>query len=340
MKENKLKKWFQKNKESEVVVVPTLKDEISSNCCWCATFELVWNDLKNNIAKKDIIFSPQEIYAKHLNEEEFTESMLSEKYYYKVCDLKTLELKKQIEKTIEEKFHQKSDILDKFDWREEKLNNELNPEKKKYFLYAMLYRSFEFPYRFDKLGNGKFGQNKKCKYFGIENNSEKLRNQVKVWYYYSVNDFAFSIKTTSNDEIIFCKNPFGDNFQDIYKIIKEKKEKYNGVTYLMSSDKLKIPYINFYVEKEYKELQEKPFITYNGIGFIDKAIQSIKFSLNEKGGTIKSESGIDVTITTSLPLVDDPRYFYVDDTFAFLLKEKEKDIPYFVSKIEDITKFQ
>jgi len=36
----------------------------------------------------------------------------------------------------------------------------------------------------------------------------------------------------------------------------------------------------------------------------------------------------------------EPRYFYVDDTFAIFLREKGKDMPYFAGIITDITKFQ
>lgn len=37
---------------------------------------------------------------------------------------------------------------------------------------------------------------------------------------------------------------------------------------------------------------------------------------------------------------DEPRYFYVDDTFAIFLKEKGKSKPYFAGRVDDITKFQ
>ena len=76
---------------------------------------------------------------------------------------------------------------------------------------------------------------------------------------------------------------------------------------------------------------------------IEKAIQTIKFSLDEKGGEIKSEAAIDVMLgTTALSpeKEDEPRYFYLDDTFAIFLREKGRDLPYFAGRIEDITKFQ
>ena len=36
----------------------------------------------------------------------------------------------------------------------------------------------------------------------------------------------------------------------------------------------------------------------------------------------------------------DSRYFYVDNTFALFIKEKDKNVPYFAALINDITKCQ
>ena len=40
------------------------------------------------------------------------------------------------------------------------------------------------------------------------------------------------------------------------------------------------------------------------------------------------------------PKPEEPRYFYVDNTFAIFLREKGQSSPYFAGRIEDITKFQ
>ena len=50
---------------------------------------------------------------------------------------------------------------------------------------------------------------------------------------------------------------------------------------------------------------------------------------------------IDVTAFNSPKTKEDePRYFYVDDTFTIFLREKGKTKPYFAGRIDDITKFQ
>jgi len=71
---------------------------------------------------------------------------------------------------------------------------------------------------------------------------------------------------------------------------------------------------------------------------IEKALQTIQFDLDKKGGKIKSEAGMMVSKTALMP--GESREFAVDNTFAIFLKEEGKDNPYFAAKIDDITKFQ
>ena len=336
-------------KETEgVTIVPTMLDAIDADSSWCGNFQLVWNDLKNEVVKTDIVFKPQLEMVKNLNKEDFNQTMLSEDYYFKIYGLKSLELKKQIENGIREKFNQTSDFLDDFDWTEDGLNNPNNGNVKRYFFYTMLYRKFEFLQEFDKLNNDKFGTKyKDIEYFGIDTNTKNsIGDQIDVLYYNSKNDFAIVINTKTGDEVIFCKSPKGRNFNEIYDNMNNEASKYKGSKSFKEVDEFKAPKLEFNEKKDYAELANKPFKTADPVysnGIINKAIQSIKFSLDEKGGEVKSEVAIDATLVTSVgerPKEDEPRYFYVDDTFAIFLREKGKNKPYFAGRVEDITKFQ
>ena len=101
---------------AEIEIVPTLLDEISNNSAWCATFQLVWNDMQDEVVKQDIEFNPQLEVVENLNEQTFKEENIEDEYYYKIYGLKTLDLKEKIEKGIKEKFNQTSDVLDQLDW--------------------------------------------------------------------------------------------------------------------------------------------------------------------------------------------------------------------------------
>lgn len=315
-----------------VEVVPTLSDKISKDTSWCPTFQLIWNDFKNDIVKQNIKFDKKLDMLDNLNKDDFTKNDISDSYYYKIYGRKNLELKSKIENAIKEKFNQKSDILDQFDWSSDALDSGEDVIDR-YFLYSMLYREFEFNKKFDTF-NDKFKDIKNVEYFGIIKESNLIRNQIKVYYYNNENDFAIKLITKNNDEVIVIKNPKGETFEEIYNNIKDKQ-----TTSFNSDDNFMMPKIDFNVLREYSELENKEIETIDGIYTIEKAIQSIKFSLDEKGGKVKSEAGMDVKFeaTASDKKI---RNFYVDDTFALFLKESNKDKPYFALRVDDISKFQ
>lgn len=318
---------------TKLSIVTSLEDEITSNTAWCGTFNLIWNDLKNDLAKKDIIFTPQPTAVDNLNKGTFNTSCLSEDSYYKVYGAPTTALKKQIEKAIKEKFNETSDILDDFSWEEEESDN--------YFLYVMLKKEFEFPKVFTKLENGDFGKYKNVKYFGIDSSTdEAVRNQVEVLYYNSSSDFAIKLKTKQNDEVIISRGNTENNFGDIFKSITQNSDKYKGSKRFNENDKLKIPNIKFNLKEEITEVENRPFTFSNGQEYcIDKALQTIQFELDEKGGKIKSEAGMSLKATAIMP-TEKPRDFLVDDTFTIFLKEEGRNLPYFAAQISDISQVQ
>lgn len=325
-----------------ITIVPTMDDKITTDSSWCATFQLVWNDMKNEIVKTDVVFNPQLEMVENLNKESFTEDMLSDEYYFKIYGFKNLELKEKIQKGIKEKFNQTSDILDDFDWNNDALDDPTSSDIRRYFFYTMLYREFEYKSKFSVLDNAKFGEYEDIKYFGVNKNSkEAVRKQIEVLFYNSKNDFAVKIKTKDNDEVIFYKNPEGETFKEIYDSMMKKTNEYEESRDFSEKDFFMAPILSFNVKREYKELENKKFNTADGnIAVIEKAIQSIKFSLDETGGKVKSEAGVDSWKTTSMAGEEKTRYFNVNDTFALFLKEETKDVPYLALRVDDITKYQ
>lgn len=330
-----------------ITTVLTLDDEITDNTIWCGTFQLIWNDLKNDLAKQNIVFNPQLKVVENLNKETFTTKELSEESYYKKIGTPSLKLKEEIEKAIKDKFNETSDILDDFDWE--------NRDPLDYFLYVMLKKDFQFEKAFEELENGKFGNYDDVKYFGIKNDETgELRQQVDVLYYKSKDNFAIKLRTKQEDEVILCKNPEGKTFGEIYNNILEKAEvkvynmsnnqdNYETVKFygeLKEGETLKVPNIKLKEKNEIKEIENKKFQFLDGnIYSIEKALQTIEFELDRTGGKIKSEAGMMVK-NESVALMDEIREFSIDDTFAIFLIEKGKDKPYFAGKINDITKFQ
>ena len=324
------------DENSNINFALTMDDNIKDNTAWCGTFQLIWNDLKNDLAKQDIMFvnDPNNSRVRNLNKGDFTTEHLSESSYYKVYGHPTLELKKQIEDAIKEKFNETSDILDDFDWGGAGPND--------YFLYCMLRKDFEFPVAFTKLDNGTFANKyNDIEYFGLEKNSEEqIRDQVQVLYYESEDKFAVKLSTKQNDEVILSRGIEGKTFNEIYNNINEAAQNFGGNRTFTEIDTLKIPNISFDEKQEYKELEGKPFFFSDGREYyIDKALQTIKFELDNEGGSIKSEAGMMTRESIAL-MPEEERNFNFDDEFTIFLKEKDKSKPYFSALITDIAEFQ
>ena len=317
---------------NQIYVVPTMRDEILKNSAWCASFQLVWNDIQDILVEGNIIFEEPNVLVDNLNSQIFKEKDISKEYYYKRCGLMTTELKTEIEKGILKKFNEKSGILNKLDWEN---------RGQRYFLYAMLKRNFEFVNEFEILEKSNFKETENVEYFGIkESKNDTLREQVYVLYYENEKDFAVKLYTNSSDEIIIALKNEGINFEEIYNNIDKKTKNYKGIREFGELDVLKIPNLNINLLREYQEFAGKPFKIKNGsLVEIEKALQAIHMTLNNVGGVIKTEAQARSEKSEIIFEVGEPRTFSFDTDFVIFFKESNKDIPYFAASIEDIKLF-
>ena len=319
---------------TDLEILPTMdSDSVAKNQVWVGTFQLVWNDLINEIIKCPIEFiGYKSVMAENLNKQDFTTNDLSESAYYKKWGLASPVLKKEIEDGIKEKFDETSDILDAFDW---------TPAPDKYFLYAMLKKDFEYIQPFAKLPDGDFnGSEGKVKYFGTDENSgSALRRTIRVLYYNNQNDCALSLRSEQGDVIYLYRTNEDKKLSELYKDMVAKSDMYRGNKSFASIDKFKAPVIDFKTDREFPELYNK--IIKNTSFFISKAIESVQFKMDEVGVKLKSEAGIMLEKSVSpISLTERPRYFYFNGKYAIFLIEEGKSKPYFALKISDAEKLQ
>lgn len=323
------------DKLTNINVVPTMQDEIIDNAAWCGTFQLIWNDMQNNLVGGDIQFEEPNEMVTNLNKQSFTEESIPQEYYYKKWGLMDRALKAEIDRGIRNKFNEKSDILDLFNWPSAE-----EIVKDKYFFYSMLRRNFGFETEFSILENNKFGNIENVAYFGInENTDETVRKQVEVLYYTDEENFAVILYTTQGDEIMLVRNPDGNTFEEIYTNVDKKYKKYKGSKSFDEKDTLAVPNLNIDILKEYTELENKSFkIKNEEIVHIEQAFQTIQMTLNNKGGSIKSEAGM--TATKGIKNKNTkPRNFNFNDKFTiFLISEKNE--PYFAATIDNMELFK
>ena len=294
------------------------------NTVWVGTFQLLWNNLSDNYVKGPIVFSNGQIpLAEELNKQEFNKTMLSENAYYTTYGVMTKSFKREIEDALKKKFNDKSDILDSFDWN-----------GKNFLAYAMLKKDFQFVKAFAQLEKGLFANSgKKVKYFGLDKNSNQAqRDSVTVLFHNADNDFALKLTTKAKDKVILYRTDSKESFENIYNALLEKARVYEGSRIFLAKDKFKVPYLEFNTKHTYDELANKHI---KGTDLtIDKALQTVKFKMDNKGVQLKSEAAMIMKMSLAPSDLQKPRNFYFDDTFVLFLIENEK--PYFALKVVDV----
>ena len=301
------------------------------NQVWVGTFQLLWNDLIDEIIKHPIEFvGYKSLMAESLNKKAFTIDELSDAAYYKKWGLVSADLKNEIEKGIKDRFNETSDVLDSIDW---------TPAPEKYLLYAMLKKDFEYIKPFDKLEDGDFkGSDEPVKYFGVDRNTKyDVRNSVGVMFYNNSSDYAVSLESKQGDIVYLYRTNDDKTLSEYYRDMNDKSAEYKGSIRLKERDRFKAPVIDFKAETSFPELCNKPIK--NSDFIISQAIETIKFKMDETGVKLKSEAAI-VVGCTALPMpVEEPRYFYFNDKYVIFIKEKNKE-PYFAMKVADAKKLQ
>lgn len=313
--------------DDSIEVLPTMATQSNAeNRIWVGTFQIVWNEIIDNIVKSPIKFIGYDSkIASDLNKKEFTKNDISSSAYYTKYGKVSPKLKNEIEKGIKKKFHEKSDILDMFDF-----SNQPN----KIFVYAMLKKDFRFITAFDKLPQGYFGESKKLvQYFGIKDNSNKqLYKNVYIMFYNNNEDFAVKLNTKGNDEVILYRTNDNDSFDKYFTTVTQKEKIYTGNRTFHKNDSLQIPNINLYNITSFEDLEGHEIANTNFK--IDKTIETIDFKMNNEGVKLKSEAAVMIRCTSLAP--DSGRYFLFNDNFVLFLIEKGQKNPYFAMRVHDV----
>ena len=146
-------------KENEdLLVVPTMLDEIKNDSVYCPTFQIVWNELSDYFCdgKKVEMLNGTNSLIENLNERTFEKTDLSDDYYYVKVGKSVLSVKKEIEDGIKDKFNETSDILDMVAWGDDSGEDFNIDEYEKYVFYSMLKREFTFNEPFDVINENDF----------------------------------------------------------------------------------------------------------------------------------------------------------------------------------------
>lgn len=311
------------NKAEKITTVPLFETETrAENTVWTGTFQLVWNDLANDIVKDCIYLQGgNDDIVNGLNRQEFKSNMVSSKSYYKTHGVMTIEFRDNINQALSDKFHETSELLKNAVWN-----------GRDYLLYAMLKKDFRYPYEFSELQQDKFGKSgKKIKYFGIDNQSSStLRSTVDVLFYNTPNNFAVILNTKERDFVMLYRTKEIMPLADAYKEMLEKSFTYEGNRKFGPNDTLKVPFIKFKNDYTYDNLANKKILQTDFT--IGSAMQTIDFTMDNKGVKLKSEAAVLMRMSMNSQDTGNPRNFCFDDNFYMFLQEG-MNLPYFAMKI-------
>lgn len=321
-------------KESQVEMLAAYSQKpAAQNSLWVGTFQLVWNEFQDNIVKGPVKFKNYKSeLANLLNKQEFKKSMISEDSYYVTYGETNLELKKRIEDAIMAKFGEKSSLLDEINWT--------NPDNA-YLFYAMLVKNFEFDKRFENLGKAKFGKDKEqVNYFGVKKSSDAdLYDGVRVLFYNNPFDYAVAL-TSEKDEVLLFRTNSNKAYDDLYKTLVKKSSKFRGNKAFTRGDVLKVPYMSIKQQVSYDELCGRKILNTDKL-YIDKALQTVDFNMNNKGVKLKSEAIMSIMRMSLAPEVkENGRNFLFNDTFVMFMREKGQNTPYFALRVKNMSDYK
>ncbi len=326
------------NNESKIFnwhieIIPSLDDTVLVNTIRGGNLEILRNDIKNDIA----IRSQSSIFN-NLDNQLFNSDHLPSKFYYNAFWLISLNLKSEIEKWVKDQFNENLELskflnwsivpqdTDYYEWKKEK----------RYMMYTKLKKDINLWYAFEKLKDWDFADiSKWIKYFGINCHSNIKHASIKILYYNSDSDFAVSIATHGWDNIILYRWVRWNSYIDTYNKILSQSKAYKWDHEFSSYDCLKIPEININTKKEIKKFKNQKFSDNNETYKIQTAIQDIEVKFDKIVWTQNDKSLL-------LPNNEWSNYrlLYFDEPFMIFIKEFNKEVPYFVAQISDITLFQ
>ena len=294
------------------------------NDIFTPSFQLLWNDLKEKIATQKINFYGKDPYLVYvLNSNPFTTEDVSENSCYKIVAPKSFELKAKIIREIFDKFEYKSTLLDEIDWNPD-------PKKEEYILYALFIKNIEFLKEMQVLEEMPFkGSSILYDYFGVVENQRDFKDTIVPLYYYNEKEFAVSLNTKEGDRVVLYRTNSNENVFDLYSKLDRKV---NKKLKFGTHDELRVPFINLDERISYDILCNRRI--FNTDYIISKAIEDVKFTLDNKGASLKNEAIMQVETMSIAPTLPKKVYNF-DNDFIIYLIEKDKNYPYFALRISD-----
>jgi len=304
-------------------VVSNLEEVIppNKNLVYCATFQLAWNELRDEMIGEDIRLTSEPPMVAKLNQKLVTKDMVPNGSYVAMVGFGKDEIVRRINESLIEEFGDAAPVV---------VEEDMLPGS--ILAYAYLLRVLRFATPFEKLESpldfAGEGESTPVAAFGIEEYNSKnsrhrrMAEQVEVLAYdYHTEEFVIRLAVdSSSDELILAKVQPKETLLATVEAVRQLIAQ-NAAKPMNHEDTLQIPRLSFNIVHSYDELLNKPLLNKGFEPYvITKALQSVQFTLCETGVQVASEARIRADSI--------PRNLVFDGPFLILLRKRGSDLPY------------
>jgi hypothetical protein len=298
------------------------------NYVYCATFQMAWTELQEKLVKGPVQLEGDPPAAAVLNRRKVAEGDLSPRCYLAMAGTRRDNIATRIREAVHARFPDASLPVP-------------SPRNEAGFLvYAYLFKRLPFAEDFERLPTPLLfrgaPQGDPVASFGIERfdlaRHKAMAMQVTVLEYRSDEDFILKLDThPTEDEIVLAKVKPMLSLQETVRTVRERI-RHPSATLTASSiqrdESLIIPILSLHVERDFPELVGRAMRN-PGLAMttITKAIQGIRFRLDEQGAILESYGELEAALLAGGE-PPRPRQFVFDKPFLIYLREPKGKEPY------------
>lgn len=296
---------------------------VGQSVVYCGSFQLAWNQLMD--LRVEPIDSPETRLDDQLNAREFDEFDVNPNCVSTFGGRNTVENRLRYTAKTAARFPSSEALL---------LPSGDHDDIEELIAVAYLEKSLVFPVAFERIEMGmdwvdSKGKSKRVEAFGIDDfvpvspEHQKLMKQIEVIDYRSYENFVVRLKTTSeSDELVLAKIPRPSTLKNAFLDVSQRVRDCKEPLTMDLHDELKIPKVYLDVKEDFFDKQFRKKFQ------VKEAVQLIRFSLDERGATLQSESRIQVLC------IGESKHLHFNRPFLIYLKEKSSDVPYFAMWID------
>jgi hypothetical protein len=320
-------------------IIPTLDSPSSKNknAIWCSSFQLAWNQMKDDVIGAPIQVVGAEELAARLNAAEQSAADIESRSFYAAAGRVKEGIISKVKKDMAAKFpsHPVPDF------------NEIARIPRAILAYSYLIANVPFIYPYRQV-RSKFiftdsnGIETNVDAFGVWGHGsqyKRMREQAEILYFhtdsnYQMKEFAVDLCRHSKPyqvvvAVVEPKDSLAQTLDYIHNQIADfkKSDNYKKKRFLYDYDVLKVPEMFWEIDHRFNELIGKIVTNANPPMPILEAKQWIKFKLDRYGSVLESEANI-ATFASG-------RDFMLNRPFLVYMKKRDCEQPFFVMWIDN-----